>query len=230
MSEELILWRCLHGGALTAENIDNPGQDLQLDWPSLRARNVPLLKKLIDTYGSAAIIARDRDKVVATLRFYPKALCSFSDASIGFCLQQAFPAGPEQDLLMRDFPPVEKLTDRTLFAHCMMVISPKEEPERYRRKGLAVHMAHEMISWAKAHGWDSIETVAYEEIPLLYAISGAAGRKFWEELGFKMVLQDREPGIKGALLEKVKKEAVAGGIPAEQAANRYRMRLELGSS
>lgn len=227
MSEDLILWRCLHGGALCEGNIDNPRPDAQLDWPALRARNVPLLKKLINTYGSAAIAARDRDKVVAMLRFYPKTLCSFSDAGIGFCLQQAFPAGPKEELIARDFPPVEKLRDRTLFAHCMMVVSPKEEPDRYRRQGLAVRMVREMIRWARAYGWHCIETAAYEEIPLLYAISGSAGRKFWEKMGFRLVLQDREPGIKGELLEKVKNEAVAAGIPAERAANRYRMRLEL---
>ena len=227
MSEDLIIWRCLHGGALSPENIDNPGPELQLDWPALRARNVPLLKKLIDTYGSAAIVMRDRAKVMATLRFYPKTLCSFSDAGIGFCLQQDFPAGPKEDLLARTFPPVDKLTDRTLFAHCMMVVSPEDEPDHYRRKGLATRMAREMIYWAKARSWQGIETVAYEEIPLLYTISGSAGRKFWEKLGFKVVLQDREPGIRGELLEKVEKEAAAAGIPAARAANRYRMRLEL---
>jgi GNAT superfamily N-acetyltransferase len=226
MSKDLILWRCLHGGALCTGNIDDPEPDSQLDWPLLRARNVPLLKKLIDTYGSTAIVARDRDKVVAMLRFYPKTLCSFSDAGIGFCLQQAFPAGPKEDLIARDFPPVEKLRDRTLFAHCMMVVSPEEETDRYRRKGLATRMVRGMIRWARAHGWRGIETVAYEEIPLLYAISGSAGRKFWEKLGFKVILQDREPGIKGELLEKVKKEAAAVKIPADRAANRYRMRLE----
>lgn len=74
----------------------------------------------------------------------------------------------------------------------------------------------------------SIEPIAYEEIPYLYQISGSAGKKFWEKMGFKVVIQDTEPGLKGELLEKVRKEAADLGIPEDQAANRYQMRLELG--
>jgi hypothetical protein len=81
--------------------------------------------------------------------------------------------------------------------------------------------------WADERGWRAIEAVAYEEIPFLYAISGSAGKRFWEDLGFKVVLQDTEPGIKGELFEKVRKEAADAGISEAQAANRYYMRLDL---
>jgi hypothetical protein len=46
-------------------------------------------------------------------------------------------------------------------------------------------------------------------------------------LGFSLVHQDTEPAISGDLLEKLRAEAVAAGLLAENAANRYRMRLEL---
>lgn len=227
MREEFILWRCLHGGPLSATNIDDPAPHPEIDWPLTRARNVPLLKKLARTYGTCAIVARDGAEVVATLRFYPKALCSFSAGGAAFCLQQPYPAGPADDLAARDFPPLQELPEKTLFVHCLMIVSPTDEPSRYKRKGLATRLARELIRRAKEQGWDAIEANAYEEIPLLYAIAGVAGKRFWEKLGFSVVNSDTEPGMNGTLLEAIRKDALAAGIPAENAADRYRMRLEL---
>jgi len=230
MREEPIIWRCLHGGPLCAKNIDQPAPHPEIDWPLTRARNIPLLNKLVQTYGSCAIVARDGAEVVATLRFYPKALCEFGDGGAAFCLQQRYPAGPSDDLAARDFPPLQELSEKTLFVHCLMIVSPKDEPSRYKRKGLATRLGRELIRWAKEQGWQAIEANAYEEIPLIYAIAGVAGKRFWEKLGFRILSSDIEPGISGELLEAVRKEAAIAGIPAEQAANRYKMRLELGAS
>ena len=230
MREEPIIWRCLHGGPLCAKNIDQPAPHPEIDWPLTRARNIPLLNKLVQTYSSCAIVARDGAEVVATLRFYPKALCEFGDGGAAFCLQQRYPAGPSDDLAARDFPPLQELSEKTLFVHCLMIVSPKDEPSRYKRKGLATRLGRELIRWAKEQGWQAIEANAYEEIPLIYAIAGVAGKRFWEKLGFRILSSDIEPGISGELLEAVRKEAAIAGIPAEQAANRYKMRLELGAS
>jgi hypothetical protein len=142
-------------------------------------------------------------------------------------LQQPYPAGPADDLAARDFPPLQELPEKTLFVHCLMIVSPKDEPTRYKRKGLATRLARELSHWAKEQGWDAIEAHAYEEIPLLYAIAGVAGKRFWEKLGFSVVNSDTEPGMNGTLLEAIRKDALAAGIPAENAADRYRMRLEL---
>jgi hypothetical protein len=227
MREEFLLWRCLHGGPLSAENFGDPPPHPEIDWPSSRARNIPLLRKLVRTYGTCAIVARDEAAVVATLRFYPKSLCSFSEGGAAFCLQQPYPAGPADGLVNCDFPTLRELAEKTLFVHCLMIVSPKDEPARYRRKGLATRMAGELILWAKEQGWRGIEANAYEEIPLLYDIAGVAGKRFWEKLGFSVVVTDTEPGMSGELLEAVRKAAVAVGIPAGNAATRYRMRLEL---
>jgi hypothetical protein len=227
MREDFILWRCLHGGPINRQNIDVPPANLEVDWPSARARNIPLLMKLTRTYGACAILARDGDDVVATLRFYPKALCSFGGSGLGFCMQQRSPAGPGDDLAARGFPALEGLADATLFVHCLMIASPPGDPNRYRRKGLATRLALELAGWAKRQGWSAIEANAYEEIPMLYAISGVAGRRFWERLGFSMAYQDTEPAISGGLLETLRRDAVAAGLRAENVANRYRMRLGL---
>jgi hypothetical protein len=70
MTEEFIVWRCLHEGPLTCETIDQ--------WLAYRERNIPLLRKLIQTYGTCAIVARDGEMVVGQLRFYPKVLCAMT--------------------------------------------------------------------------------------------------------------------------------------------------------
>ncbi|OGD22300.1 MAG: hypothetical protein A2W03_09435 [Candidatus Aminicenantes bacterium RBG_16_63_16] len=227
MREDFILWRCLHGGPLNRQNIDVPPTNLGVDWPSARARNIPLLVKLTRTYGACAIMARDGDDVVGTLRFYPMALCSFEDSGAGFCLQQRPPAGPADDLAARGLPSLTAQADKTLFVHCLMITASPGEPERYRRKGLATRLAQELIRWAKGQGWSAIEANAYEELPMLYAISGVAGRRFWERMGFCLARQDTEPAISGDLLETLRRDAVASGLDPQNVANRYRMRLDL---
>jgi hypothetical protein len=227
MGDDLVLWRCLHGGPLSRKTIDDPAPHPEIDWPATRARNLPLLGNLIKTYGSCAIIARGGDEAVATLRFYPKALCSFSPGGAAFCLQQPYPAGPKEGSADRPFPTLEALSERVLFVHCLMTVSPREEPSRYRRKGLATRMALELVRWAGERGWRAIEANAYEEIPMLYAISGVAGRRFWEKIGFRAVHTDIEPGMTGPILDALRRDAEAAGLPSERAANRYRMRLDL---
>ena len=229
MRDEFILWRCLHDGPLSRRTIEDPAPHPEIDWPATRARNVPLLRKLIETYGSCAIMARDGDEAAATLRFYPKALYSFGPDGAAFCLQQPYPAGPKDDAAGRAFPPLEELAEKVLFVHCLMTVSPRDEPARFRRKGLATRMALELVRWAKERGWQAIEAYAYEEIPMLYAISGVAGKRFWEKIGFRAVRADTEPGMTGEVLDAVRRDAEAAGILPERVANRYLMRLDLGA-
>ncbi len=227
MTAGFPVWRCLHGGALEPSTIDSPKQNPDVDWEYVNRRNVPLLKKLISTYGTCAILARDGGSVVGTLRFYPKELCEFSDEGAGFCLQQKFPAGPSDLFVEQEMPPPDKLGDRTLFVHCLFIVAPANDPDRYRRRGLATRMVRELIGWAVKNNWDAVEANAYEEIPMLYAISGVAGIRFWEKLGFSVVGQDTEPGMKGEILELVAKSAVENGISEKDVTRRYRMRIEL---
>jgi GNAT superfamily N-acetyltransferase len=226
MRMDLLLWRCLHGGPLDAASIDAPPPTPQVDWERARARNLPLLNRLTTTYGACAIVARDGAKVVATLRFYPRALCAFGEGGEGFCLQHEPPAGPAVGLGTRELPSLQELADRTLFVHCLMIVSERDQPDR-RRRGLGTRMAQELIRWAEERGWGAIEANAYEDIPILYAISGVAGRSFWKKLGFRVVLEEVEVGIAGELLDRVRREADAAGIPTTRATTRSRMRLEL---
>ncbi len=227
MGEEFLVWRCLHQGPLNPGNIGNPAPHPEIDWPAARVRSIPALRKIVRTYGSCAILARDGDDVVGTLRFYPKALASFSDGGAGLCLLQPFPAGFPADMAARDLVPLEDLPDKTLFVHCLFLAAPTDDPARYRRRGLASRMARELVRWAREKGWTAVEANAYEDIPMLYDIAGVAGKTFWTKLGFRVVHADVEPAMKGDLLESIRRSAAEAGIPAERAANRYRMRLDL---
>lgn len=227
MGEDFFVWRCLHQGPLSRANVDVPGPNPDVDWTLVRARNIPLLEKLTKTYGACAILAHDGENVVGTLRFYPMALCSFGESGAGFCLQQRSPIGPADDLAARRFPPLEELANKSLFVHCLMIAAPSGDPDRYRRKGLATRMAKDLVRWATEQGWRSIEVNSYEEIPMLYAISGVAGRRFWEPLGFRVVKKDTEPAMTGEILEAVRKDAEAAGVAPGDVTNRYRLRLDL---
>jgi hypothetical protein len=116
MTEEFILWRCLHSGPLSRDTIDKWPSSSTMSWERYRERNTPLLRKLTRTYGTSAIVARDGDQIVGKLRFYPRAVCDMEGAG-GLCLQQDSPAGPADDFADNDFPAPAQIEDRTLAVH-----------------------------------------------------------------------------------------------------------------
>ncbi len=229
MTERFIVWRCLHSGPLSSQTIDQWPSDSSLPWETYRARNLPLLRKLIRTYGTCAILARDGDQVVGHLRFYPRAILSMEAGAVGMCLQQGFPAGCSEQLVEKPFPPLREIADKTLVVHCMMTGSPQQHENPYQRKGIATRMAGALIAWAREQGWGQIEAGAFEDLPLLYAFTGAAGKSFWERLGFVLVATRVEPelGREGDLLRTLREQAAARGMDPEKVMNLYTMRLIL---
>lgn len=231
MTEDFILWRCLHSGPLSPSGIEvlppsgtGPGA---MQWERHRSVNVPLLRKLIRTYGSCAMLAIDREEVVGFLRFYPKALLPLADAG-RMCLQQAHPAGPSEALVEQPFPVLEDLEDRTLSVHCMMTGSPKQQDNPYQRKGIATRMARELVSWARAQGWEAVEATAFEDLDVLYAVTGDAGKSFWDKLGFRVTAKDRLPvEVWGDFLPTIHEQARAAGLDPEDSRNHYTLRLDL---
>ncbi len=230
MTEELILWRCLHGGPLSVKTIDQfpqKGPMSAMPWARYRDRNMPLLRKLIRTYGSCAIVARDGEQVVGQLRFYPKAVCAMNAGFL--CLQQDPPAGPVHGFADNDFPQLESIEDKTLSVHCLMTGSSQQAENPYQRKGIGTRMVKTLIQWARAKGWEYIEAHAFEEIPLIYEITGCAGYTFWQKLGFHIAdrhphphLQDQEEFVKN-----LEEQAKAVGLSPERARDRIIMRLDL---
>lgn len=225
MDEDFVVWRCLHGGPLSKESIEELPDEYADGLKKFRAVNVPLLQKVIRTYGTCAILAKDGNLVVGTLRFYPGIL--FAKEVHGLCLQQGPSYGPSESYVAGGFPPLEDIEDKTLRVHCMMTGSPKQKCNPYQRKGIGTRMVRELIRWAKENGWKKIEANAYEDLEIMYAIFGAAGRSFWEKLGFSVVKTEIEHELHGEVLKTMQEQAVANGLTAEDARNKYTMRLEV---
>lgn len=187
-----------------------------------------MLGKLTKTYGACAILAHHADSIVGQLRFYPKAVCDMEGAG-GPCLLQDPPAGPTSDFAERDFPPLDRIKDKTLTVNCLMTGSEHQEENPFQRKGIGTRMARCLIQWAQANGWEGIEADSFEDIPLIYDMTGSAGHTFWEKIGFHIA--DRHPHpelqIRNQFVETLEEQATAIGIPADRARDRLVMRLDL---
>ena len=85
------------------------------------------------------------------------------------------------------------------------------------------------------NGWERIEADSFEDLPVIYEITGSAGHTFWEKQGFLLVDRYPHPDLKvsGQYIEFIKileKQAKAAGILPERARDRLVMRLDLTSS
>jgi GNAT superfamily N-acetyltransferase len=228
MTEEFILWRCLHHGPLSRIIIDRWPSDSELQWERYRKRNIPLLRKLTQIYGACAIIARKGDLVVGIVRFYPRAVWDMKGAG-QLCLQQDHPAGPIDDFSDADFPIPAQIKDKTLLVHCLMTGSSSQKENPYQRKGIGTRMVKTLIKWGKANGWNRIEAYSFEDIPIIYEITGDAGHTFWEKLGFSIVERYAHPELqnRNKFVITLEKQAKTLGISPERSRDQLIMRLEL---
>jgi GNAT superfamily N-acetyltransferase len=228
MTEKFILWRCLHFGPLSSRTIDRWPPDTEINWKRCHERNIPLLVKLTRAYGACAILARAGERIVGSLRFYPRSIWDMRSAG-EMCLQQDFPYGPADDFVDRKFPPLEEIEDRTLAVHCLMTGSSLQNENPFQRKGIGTRMVRFLIQWAKTNGWEGIEADAFEDIPIIYEITGSAGINFWKKLGFRMVDRHPHPHLEGhsEFVSKMEEQARSVGISPERAKDRLVMRLDI---
>jgi hypothetical protein len=202
-----------------------------MPWKRYRERNLPLLAKLSEIYGACAIIARDGSEIVGQLRFYPKAVCNLKGAG-GLCLQQDHSAGPADDFAETDFPDPAQIEDKTLVVHCLMTGSVHWKENPYQRKGVGSRMVKVLIEWAGVNSWEHIEADAFEDIPVIYDITGGAGHTFWKKLGFRLVDRYPHPELRDRsrfpqFIATLEEQAKAVGISPEKARDKLVMRLDL---
>jgi hypothetical protein len=228
MTEKFILWRCLHFGPLSSQTIDQWPSESQLDLEKYRIRNIPLLVKLTRTYGACAILASVDDRIVGQLRFYPRVVWEMQDAG-EMCLQMDYPNGPVDDFIETEFPSIEQIEDKTLAVHCLMTGSPQQKDNPFQRKGIGTRMVRSLIQWAKANGWERIEVDAFEDIPMIYEMTGSTGLAFWQKLGFHMADRHPHPYLqdRNDFVVKLEEQAKSIGISPERAKDRIVMRLDL---
>ena len=233
MDEKFILWRCLHSGRLSKQTIERWPEEQAGNWKKFRAINIPVLKKLIKTYSSCAIVATDGDEIVGMLRFYPKVLMAMEKAG-KMCLQQFHPAGPAEDMVDEELPSLDEITDKTLEVHCVMTSRPYASEEEMKicgghclskanagaRKGIGLELAKALVAWAREHGWKRIEVTTHPDLDIFYGITGSAGKSFWEKAGFRVVnvrpmSKELWPDEKARAL--IDSQAKAAGISNEEA-------------
>lgn len=228
MREDFLLWRCLHEGPLSSRSIDRLPSDIPPGGARFRERNLALLRRLTRIYGACAILARSGEEVVGFLRFYPRLVWDMARGGY-LCLQQPPPNGPADDLAEADFPAMNGIDDRTLMVHCMMAGSALRPVNPYLRTGLGSRMVDELIRWAGEEGWARIEADAFEDLPLIYEITGGAGRVFWEKRGFRLVERSPHPQLQddSEFTARLEKQAGRAGIPRARARDRLLMRIDL---
>jgi hypothetical protein len=113
-----------------------------------------------------------------------------------------------------------------------MTGSPQQKENPYQRKGIGTRMVRALIKWAKANGWERIEADSFEDLPIIYEMTGSAGYKFWEYLGFRIVDRHPHPALQdrsefAGFVTALEEQAKAVGISPERARDRLIVSLDL---
>ncbi|MFC1639519.1 GNAT family N-acetyltransferase [Gemmatimonadota bacterium] len=113
-----------------------------------------------------------------------------------------------------------------------MTGSPQQKENPYQRKGIGTRMVRALIEWAKANRWQRIEADSFEDIPIIYEITGSAGHSFWEKMGFHIADRHQHPELQNRdqfveFVKTLEEQAESIGIPPERARDRLVMRLDL---
>ena len=150
MDKDFILFRCLHNGPLSPSNIETKSMNIvslpkeQLD------RNKKFLARLVDAYGSCAMLAMENDSVVAHARFYPQIIYD----QFTICCQDPNYA-ITQEIAEMELPPLANQAERILRITCFFVYTD------YRGQGLSHKLIDAILKWAKNNSWKSVRCFAY---------------------------------------------------------------------
>jgi GNAT superfamily N-acetyltransferase len=148
MNKDFILFCCLHCGPLSSSNID---EKCSLSEEQSN-RNKKFLARLIDTYGSCAMLAMEGDAVVAHARFYPETVYN----QFKFCCQDPNHA-ITQEMVEMKLPPLANPAGRILRIACFFV------HRDYRGQGLSHELIDAILAWAKNNAWKSVRCIAYPD-------------------------------------------------------------------
>jgi GNAT superfamily N-acetyltransferase len=222
MNKDFILFCCLHCGLLSPSSIDE-----KCSLPKAQSnRNKKLLGRLIDTYGSCAMLAMEGDSVVAHARFYPQIIYN----QFEFCCQDPSHA-ITQEMVEMKLPPLENPAERILSITCFFV------HKDYRGQGLSHKLIDAILKWAKNNAWKSVRCLAYPDnywlssdmcTPMLRTYSKHGFRKIGTVMipEAKDLLQQMKNGLLGAERKK-KFEKICGNKDLSEFATFYEMEHQL---
>jgi len=139
-------------------------------------RNTKLLTRLIDAYGSCAMLAMEGDSVIAHARFYPQIIYN----RFKFCCHD-----PKhiitQEMVEMNLPPLTNPTERILRITCFFV------HKDYRGQSLSHKLINAILEWAKNNGWKSVRCFAYQDSYWLASEMCTPMLRTYSKHGFKKI-------------------------------------------
>ena len=176
MSKDFILFRCLHDGPLSPSNIETKSMNIGSLSKKQLDRNQKLLTRLIDAYGSCAMLTMEGDSVIAHARFYPQIIYN----RFKFCCHD-----PKhiitQEMVEMNLPPLTNPTERILRITCFFV------HKDYRGQGLSHKLINAILEWAKNNGWKSVRCFAYQDSYWLASEMCTPMLRTYSKYGFKKI-------------------------------------------
>ena len=148
MNKDFILFCCLHCGPLSPSSIEE-----RCSLPEGQSnRNKKLLARLIDTYGSCAMLAMEGDSVVAHARYYPETIYN----QFKFCCQDPNHA-VTQEMVEMKLPSLADPAERILRITCFFV------HKDYQGQGLSHKLIDAILEWAINNAWRGVRCFAYPD-------------------------------------------------------------------
>jgi len=196
LDKSFTLFRCIHVGPLSPSNIETKSiKGLSRDQLD---RNKTFLARLADVYGSCAMVAIEKECVVAHARFYPRIV--FDRAGIKhFCCQQP-QYGVTQQMREMELPELDKITDQTLVIECWHV------HKNYQSQGIGNALLDGIVEWAQQHGWKTVKASAAPDNYWVSAQACTLMLRTFIKHGFRIVKTRPAPELEDYLLKIQKGE------------------------
>ncbi len=188
MDKDFILFRCLHNGLLNPSNIETKSMNVASVSREQLDRNKKFLARVVDAYGSCAMIAWEDDYVVAHARFYPQIIYD----RFNFCCHDPNYA-ITQEMAEMDLPPLKNQEERILRITCFFV------HKNYRGQGLSHKLIDAILKWAKNNSWKSIRCFAYLDNYWLSSEMCTPMLSTYNQHGFKKIGIEQLPEVKDFL-------------------------------
>ena len=186
--KDCLMARCVHGGPFSLANIEEMGSsELALSEEQFE-RNRQFLTRMIDAYGSCAMLVMDDDLVVAHARFYPQVVCDLYP----FCCQDPRYA-ITQEIVEMEFPTLKNRDDRILRIQCFLVNAG------YRGKGLSHALIEAILDWAKERDWKAVRAYAAPDNYWLSAQMCSPMLRTYSKHGFQIIETAPSPEVEELL-------------------------------
>lgn len=226
MDKDFILFQCLHNGPLSPSNIETKSMNTARVPRKQLERNKNFLTRLVNAYGSCAMLAWENDYVVAHARFYPQVIYD----RFKFCCHDPNYA-ITQEITEMELPLLTDRAERILRITCFFV------HKDYRGQGLSHQLIDAILKWAKNNNWKSVRCFAYQDNYWLASEMCTPMLSTYSQHGFKKIGIETLPEVKDFLqqmkngdlgAEKKKDfERFCGDMNLSELINLYEMECQL---